>query len=400
MNLVFDSAFLPTIHKPTRVTHSTATLIDNIFVKNKTVQSHKSYIIIDPRSDHFPCLLSYVLLDDDTNKSNCQYFEKRKLNEESMLKIQQDLLFFDWSTIGSMTIDNSYKFLIDSITSVMDKHAPKKIVKIINSEKFREPWMTVSIKRANAKARTLCKKAKETGLQKDIDRYKLYRNMLNRIKLHEKRIHYTELFKKIGRNSQLLWNIINNLVKKTSNKMHIIELLQNNEIVKGDANLCNVFNDHFSTAGSRVRDSIKANANATNHSLLGGRSLINRVNANLRFEPISEQYLCKLVAKMKPKKSCGLDDVSNMLLKNLISVIKQPLCELINNSLMTGEFPDLMKIAKVMPLYKNGDKLLPDNYRPISLLPVLSKLLEKVVYVKLTEHLDKHQILYNRQFGF
>ena len=103
---------------------------------------------------------------------------------------------------------------------------------------------------------------------------------------------------------------------------------------------------------------------------------------------------------MKSKKSCGYDEISNMLLKHLIPVIQIPLCVVINKSLLSGEFPELMKIAKVVPLYKNGERNLPDNYRPISLLTVLSKVLERVVYNFVVKHLDDNKVLYPRQFGF
>ena len=97
---------------------------------------------------------------------------------------------------------------------------------------------------------------------------------------------------------------------------------------------------------------------------------------------------------MKDKTSSGVDGISNVLLKRLINVIKMPLCTVINHSLMDGEFPDLMKLAKILPLHKGGELELPDNYRPISLLPVLSKVLERVVYEQTIQYLDKNDILY------
>ena len=83
-----------------------------------------------------------------------------------------------------------------------------------------------------------------------------------------------------------------------------------------------------------------------------------------------------------------------------MNTLKMTLCILINKSLKEGVFPDKLKIAKVRPLFKAGDEQNPDNYRPISLLPVISKILEKFVYVKLVSHLEKHNVLYYRQFGF
>lgn len=76
------------------------------------------------------------------------------------------------------------------------------------------------------------------------------------------------------------------------------------------------------------------------------------------------------------------------------------LVHLINLSLRTGVFPDKLKIAKVVPIYKSGDASNFSNYRPVSVLPVLSKIYEKVVYARVLKHLDNNNIIYNNQFGF
>ena len=81
-------------------------------------------------------------------------------------------------------------------------------------------------------------------------------------------------------------------------------------------------------------------------------------------------------------------------------VIKGPLCVIFNKSSKSGVFPDLMKMAKVLPLFKVNDSKLLGNYRPISLLPVISKVWEKIVYKWTVQHLEQHNALYLRQFGF
>ena len=92
-----------------------------------------------------------------------------------------------------------------------------------------------------------------------------------------------------------------------------------------------------------------------------------KINDKLLFKTVTESYVCKLVAAIKPKSSSGIDDISNRLLKDIIAVIKVPLTIVINKSLMEGVFPDLMKIAKIIPLHKGGEQNLPDNYRLIFL---------------------------------
>ena len=103
---------------------------------------------------------------------------------------------------------------------------------------------------------------------------------------------------------------------------------------------------------------------------------------------------------MKNKQSAGHDDISNFILKGVISSIADPLEYIFNKSILSGVFPEQMKIAKVIPLFKKGDKLDPSNYRPISLLSTLSKILEKIIFKRTINFFNKHTVFTNSQFGF
>ena len=391
---LLDHNHAPYISKPTRVTYSSSTLIDNIFVKTPHLNKSLSYILIDGMSDHFPCFLSLELCAKRKSYPPVT-FERRKITDDSLLKIQQDLLFHDWEILYDMSTDTSYEYLTSTITAVLDRHSPKKVIKIHADERFVEPWLTVSIKKCNQKCRKLCAKAKRTGLPTDHDTYVGYRNALRRVKVIEKRNYYHNLFQKIGKNAKLLWNVVNCLVRKTQNKSDITELLYDGKVVTGEQEICNTLNEHFVKAGLNVQTTIK-NSNVSGVSL----SAIPRINKQLKFRHVTESHICKIISNMKPKTSSGHDEISNNLLKNIISVINVPLCLIINKSLDSGIFPDLMKLAKVIPLHKGGESQIPDNYHPISLLPVFSKILEKVVYEQVVTHLELHNILYSKQFGF
>ena len=86
--------------------------------------------------------------------------------------------------------------------------------------------------------------------------------------------------------------------------------------------------------------------------------------------------------------------------KNVIECIARPLTHICNQSLQTGVFPNNMKTAKVILIHKTGDKHVLSNYRPISLLPQFSKILEKIFYTRINEFITKHNILYEQQYGF
>ena len=103
------------------------------------------------------------------------------------------------------------------------------------------------------------------------------------------------------------------------------------------------------------------------------------------------------INNLKNKNSTGKDEISNKLLKSSKNIISKPLSVIINQSLVTGIFPNALKISKVIPLYKKGDK---QYLRPISLLPTISKVFERVLYTQIYDHFNINSILCEEQYGF
>ena len=116
--------------------------------------------------------------------------------------------------------------------------------------------------------------------------------------------------------------------------------------------------------------------------------------------PTTVHEIDTLIKKLPNKSSNGFDNISNIMLKSLRTSITFLLCHIFNTSLMEGSFPDRMKVAEIIPLYKSKEMDNMINYRPISLLITLSKLLEKIMYQRLYSYLECNNILYNSQYGF
>ena len=120
----------------------------------------------------------------------------------------------------------------------------------------------------------------------------------------------------------------------------------------------------------------------------------------MHIEPVSPSTVIATAIKLKPRTSSGIDEISTKLLKDAVEKVIEPLTYIINKSLDTGIIPDDLRIAKVIPIYKSSDPSLLKNYRPISLLPAFSKLLEKIMYDKLMSFLVSKNIFYKHQYGF
>ena len=106
------------------------------------------------------------------------------------------------------------------------------------------------------------------------------------------------------------------------------------------------------------------------------------------------------IQKFKTKQDAGFDDLSSNIIIDAYDSLKNILFHVFKVSIQQGIFPDSLKIAKVTPIFKSGDKDNVSNYRPISILPVFSKVLERIMYNRVYNHLDSKGLLYEKQFGF
>ena len=120
-------------------------------------------------------------------------------------------------------------------------------------------------------------------------------------------------------------------------------------------------------------------------------------NSTFNFVPVTRDEVISVIHNFAPKKECR---VSTHLLKEISLLIAEPLSLIINQSLCSGIFPSKLKIAKVIPLHKKNEKDLLDNYRPISLLPSISKVFERIFYNQLYSYLTTNGILFKSQYGF
>ena len=186
------------------------------------------------------------------------------------------------------------------------------------------------------------------------------------------------------------------LEKKVKNTFPDYFLVKNHKVTNKQ-HLANEFNEFFTGIGPKLSDQIIPPEN------LDYKSFLKRViTTEFNFVEMEENDIIKEIATLADKSSCGYDGISSILLKKIANSIKPILTLIINQSLCTGIFPSKLKIAKVLPLYKNkGDCHLFDNYRPISLLPTISKIFEKVVHKQLYDYFADNDLfpVLGIQFG-
>ena len=172
-------------------------------------------------------------------------------------------------------------------------------------------------------------------------------------------------------------------------------LIHEGQIVKEDAKIAESFNSFFVNIGPKLANEIKINTNKSYKTYL-----TERISSRLNFSMVDRELVEGIIDKLKSKSSAGLDGISTNLLKSSNEIISGVLAIIINQSLNTGIFPDRLKCAKVIPIFKKDNPHLPGNYRPISLLPAISKIFEKVVFLQVYSYLNENNLLYENQYGF
>ena len=150
----------------------------------------------------------------------------------------------------------------------------------------------------------------------------------------------------------------------------------------------------FTNIGPKLASQISSNGKCHRDYLK------NQTIHKFTYKPISEDTTINIIHCMHPKSSSGNDGISTILLKTIKHEICKPVTTILNQSLSTGIFPDKLKVAKVIPLFKKGDNTIFDNYRPISILPAISKLFERVIFDQLHEYFHNRELYYSSQYGF
>ena len=184
--------------------------------------------------------------------------------------------------------------------------------------------------------------------------------------------YYKYQFEKYKNDIRKTWSTIKTVLNKHKNSNSFPSyFLLNGKKITNNNEIAENFNKFFTEIGPSLSNKIVTNSSKSYKSFL-----TDKIAHSFEFEMINVDDIMTIIRKIKPKSSAGHDKISSILLKKISEYVSPTLALIINQSLCTGIFPENLKIAQVMPLYKKDSPHIFDNYRPISLLPVISKVFE------------------------
>ena len=227
------------------------------------------------------------------------------------------------------------------------------------------------------------------------ENYRQLRNQVNNLIRQSKAKYYQNLLKSQVNDNKNTWKTLNHLMNRNSKASNQFKIKKEDGNFTEDSNdIAEIFNQYFLSAPRNIANNLPPPTKNFQDYLSGSFPEL----SNFRY--VTPDDICKLIEELKTTGGSGYLEIPTKVLKCIMHAIATRLANIFNRCLSEGFFPESLKIAQVVPVYKAGDSFKPCNYRPISVLTCISKILEKIVYSQVSKHLDINNILNGHQYGF
>lgn len=363
------------LDEPTRIAKNTQTLIDPIYVSNLEVVTSHGTINADMISDHrlVYCNINYPVV--NKQKKIIKIRDFKHFNYNSFLN---DLNDIPWNNmLYTQSIDQKVDFLNKNIISLFDKHAPIKTIRV---SKPKAPWLTDVVKIMIKERNKALEKYKKSKSIADWVEYKHLRNYTLAAIRREKKAYINDLFRDGG--DKKGWQGLRSLGINVKNKITLPENLANPEQI-------NTFFSSFLTENNNSCIDMITYYNGNKHPS----------NKTFTFKLVTPEDIENNINSIKSN-AYGSDSISLNMIKYCLPSITPYLTHIINFCLEEGCFPNVWKQAIIQPIPKINNPATLSDLRPISVLPTLSKILEKIMYKQMNDYLTENNLLPDRQSGF
>ena len=397
-NEILSQGTLQLVELPTRITEDSQTLIDHIYTNIPEEDKIYTHCLIRYVSDHIPILTLLKSFDipnqppsrsffRDMTKFNCDTFSQELNNKLNSISFEN----------SNNSANDLWDTFFDIFSSTYNKHCPLRPRTRREQKRFHSPWITrgmlCSINTRQKLYRTVIKNPNALNWSK----FRYYRNKLTHIINNSKRHYFKKQILNNKSNPAKTWKTLNNIInfRKNRNSSNTIKIQDNTKsIIKDPKKVSNLMNNYFTKIGSELANNINPPS--------GSRSstLNHPVSDNFFLNAITVNEILLYIGQLNPKKATKTTDIPIKIIKLTAKTIAPYLTIIFNKCISEGTFPENLKAAEVIPLYKQGNKFLISNHRPISILSPFAKLFELHIHNQLTKFINKHQILHKFQYGF
>jgi len=352
LDLIYSYSLIPTIFKPTRITETTATIIDNILTNNLNIV--QSSILVTDISDHLPTVLSTNLDGNNltTNQKSAKY--KRYHNTNNVTNFQKRLSEVNWQEkLDNVDANVDYNKFIEIFDILYNECIPLKKVSSNKKKEPMSPWISKGLLNSINMKNKMYKQYLQSPSEAKFQKFKTYKNKLHMLIRKSKRKYFFTKFERTKNNLRQTWRTINDIIGKTkNNSVHSKFKDESGNMLSDPKDISNKFNTFFVNIGPKLASNINNTGKKYFDYLL-------TANTGCMFmKPIVEMEIIKIIDKFNQNKSAGNDNIGNYIIKRVGNEIVKPLAMIFNLSISTGIVPEKMKIAKVIPIYIKREMLM------------------------------------------
>jgi Reverse transcriptase (RNA-dependent DNA polymerase) len=378
--------------KATRFQNDNFSLIDHILSDNLNGNIDTGSILIDV-SDHLP---TFYTCDDLVVSRDRSRIVSRNFSHANLAKFRDALRTISWADVTStQNVDTALDNFMDTFSTFFDLHFPLTSRRRNRNFDKLNGFMTAGLLVSRRQKNKLFKLQILHPTYDNVNSFRIYRNIYNSTLRKSKKLFYESCVCKYKSKPKKLWDFLNSLNGKSRCANKIDEVLVGQNIINNDKDIAQAFNDHFSSAGTFIQNSI-IDTEVDPMSFVPDNPDVPEFFVN----GLGPVHITDVIKALPAKCSTDINNISMKLVKFVAYEICIPLSHIFRLSIDNGIFPTKFKNSRIVPIFKNGDSKLCDNYRPIALVNTFSKILEKIVATDLYNHLDLNQLLYKHQYGF
>ncbi|CAH2252093.1 jg13882 [Pararge aegeria aegeria] len=376
--------------EPTRITATSATCLDNIFTNIIPISKN---IISKLDSDHCGQIIQFENVKKNVSKRKITFVPVTSNRIEKMrISLVNDLPFLP----SGATPNAMYSSFFNTFNRLFHSIFTSKSVVITDTLNFSE-WATVELHKNRQKLYELYAERQFNTGDKFGDYVKLFSKNFKRACHLEKTRYIKNKIKNSSNAIKTTWNIINEETGRVTPRNINFKLNVDNKALTTDFEVATAFETFFTNIPVSTTESLNSSPDMA-LSLL--KENVPECNHSFKFTHVSGSDVIKAFKLLIDKKTNDLWGISVNVVKSLIDIVAPDLALIFNNCIDCGVFPDLMKLSKIVPLFKSGSTSDPTNFRPVSVLPSFSKIFEKLILNQLLYHFHKYNLLHIKQFGF
>lgn len=363
----------------TRIQGNSCSIIDHLLSSFKNT-FYILYGDVD-LSDHRYILIKYVLSKKTVNVT----YTKMTVNHDGIIE-----WFLNKPSVPYGDFESFYESLAYSI-----KNSVKFTTVNIKTNSYKKPWFNEELKKlANSRNKFYKLHKKYPNNNFFLTSLKKSQTVFHSRIIFYKKLYFTQKFKKNMKQPKNMWRLINQILTNSCDpKSKTIELRIQNTLTTDALTVANQFVEFFSNVSVSITGNYPSNFRYY-------ESPQDLKCASQTLLPTDEEEIQRIIDNLATNSSMGYDYLNARHIKKLKSIITPLLTKSINKWMGENYFPSFMKIARITPIYKNGDRCLAENYRPISVLPIFSKVFERVIYTRMVDYLQIQNIIHKNQFGF